>query len=312
MDQDTPVTATGSIRVNPEDRTYKAADGTELRMRVWVACPRNGGVGMPPPQRPPDRPRAALVYLHGIQSHSGWYEASSRYLAEAGVAVYQLERRGSGTDRGHERGHVDRAEVWLTDVAAAAELARSETGAASVHLMGVSWGGKLALACAANRPDLYLSLILAAPGIIPIVDVTLAVKVRVAQSLLAGRPLRRFPIPLGDPCLFTENPERIRYIAEDPLSLREVTARFMFESRRLDRMARRAAGSVRLPVFLALAGKDRIIRNGATQALVEAMPASRRRIITYGGASHTLEFEPDPAPYFRDLAAWISENEPQG
>jgi alpha-beta hydrolase superfamily lysophospholipase len=283
--------------VNPEDRTYKAADGTELPMRVWMH----------------DRPPATLVYLHGIQSHSGWYEASSRYLAEAGVAVYQLERRGSGTDSGHERGHVDRAETWLTDVAAAAELARAETGAAGVHLMGVSWGGKLALACAANRPDLYQSLILAAPGIIPIVDVTLAVKVRVVQSLLAGRPLRRFPIPLGDPCLFTENPERLRFISEDPLSLREVTARFMFESRRLDRMARRAGPkNLALPVFLALAEKDRIIRNGATQALVESMPASRRRIITYGGASHTLEFEPDPAPYFRDLAAWISEDEPQG
>jgi len=270
----------GSIRVNPEDRTYKAADGTQLPMRVWM----------------PDRPRATLVYLHGIQSHSGWYEDSSRYLAEAGVAVYQMERRGSGTDRGHERGHVDRA----------------ETGAAGVHLMGVSWGGKLALACAAHRPDLYLSLILAAPGIIPIVDVTLAVKVRVAQSLLAGRPLRKFPIPLADPRLFTENPERIRFIAEDPLSLREVTARFMFESRRLDRMARRAwPKNLALPVFLALAEKDRIIRNGATQALVEAMPAARRRIIVYPGACHTLEFEPDPAPYFRDLAAWISEDEPQ-
>ena len=292
--------------MRPEDRSYKTADGTELPMRVWPAQNRDSH-----PFSHLTRPRATLVYLHGIQSHSGWYEASSRRMAEAGVAVYQVERRGSGTDRAHERGHVDRAETWLADVAAAAELARAETGAAGVHLMGVSWGGKLALACAAHRPDLYRSLILAAPGIIPIVDVTLAVKVRVAQSLLAGRPLRKFPIPLADPHLFTGNPERLRFIAEDPLSLREVTARFMFDSRRLDRMARRAAASVRLPVFLALAEKDRIIRNDATRALVEAMPASRRRITVYPGACHTLEFEPDPAPYFRDLAAWISENEPQ-
>jgi alpha-beta hydrolase superfamily lysophospholipase len=279
--------------MTPQDRTYQGADSTPLPMRVWS----------------PQRPRAVVVYLHGIQSHSGWYEASSRFLAEAGVAVYQLERRGSGSDRVHERGHVDRAETWLEDVAAAARLACGETGLAPVHLMGVSWGGKLALACAAHRPDLYRSLILAAPGIIPRVDPTLAVKVRVAQSLVAGQALRLFPIPLQDPHLFTENPDRVRYIASDALSLHEVTARFMYESRRLDGLARAAARVVSRPTFLALAEKDRIIDNAATRVVVEAMPCSRRRVIVYPGAGHTLEFEPDPAAYFRDLAAWIDEVE---
>ncbi|MCX5682150.1 MAG: alpha/beta fold hydrolase [Planctomycetota bacterium] len=243
--------------MTPHDRTYQAADATPLPMRVWS----------------PQRPRAVVVYLHGIQSHCGWYGASSRHLAEAGVAVYQLERRGSGSDAAHERGHVDRAETWLDDVAAAARLACGETGLAPVHLMGVSWGGKLALACVAHRPELYRSLLLAAPGILPRVDPTLAIKVRVAQSLMGGQPLRRFPIPLQDA------------------------------------MARKAARVVARPTLLALAEKDRIIDNAATRALVEAMPCSRRRVIVYPGASHTLEFEADPAAYFRDLAAWIDEVE---
>jgi len=274
--------------MEPLDRTYKTADGSELPVRLWR----------------PDRVRAALVYLHGIQSHRGWYEASSRYLAEAGVAVFQVERRGSGVDRAHERGHVDRAETWLDDVSAAAEFARREAGVPGVHLLGVSWGGKLALASAGAQPGLYRSLMLAAPGIFPKVDPALGVKVRVAQSLMAGRPLGRFPIPLGDPELFTANPERQRFIASDPLSLREVTARFMFESRRLDRLARAAAGRVSAPTLLALAEQDRIIDNEATRALVLAMPV-RRRIWVYAGAHHTLDFEPDPGGYFRDLAAWI-------
>ena len=279
--------------MEPTDATYRGADGTDLLMRIWR----------------PERPRAALVYLHGIQSHSGWYEASSRRLAESGVAVYQVERRGSGMDAAHERGHVDRAEVWLADVALAAERARDETGVAGVHLLGVSWGGKLALASAAERPDLYKSLILAAPGICPRVDVGLATKVRVAKCLVLGRSLERFPIPLTDPHLFTENPERIRYIAEDPLSLREVTARFLYESRRLDRMVRRAAGEVRMPVFLALAERDRIIDNRATRALMTRLSAPRHRIVKYAGASHTLEFESKPEPFFHDLVVWVEEAE---
>jgi len=272
-----------------EDRTYPTVDGSELPMRVWR----------------PDRPRATLVYLHGIHSHSGWYETSSRHLAEAGVAVYQIERRGSGPDRRHERGHVDRAETWLADVAAAAEVACRETAVPSVHLLGVSWGGKLALACAAHRPDLYRSLVMSAPGLCPRVDLVLSMKIRVAGSLLIGDPLKRFPIPLGDPYLFTENPDRVRYVAEDSLSLRDLTARFLFESRRLDHRARRAARTVRLPAFLALAECDRIIDNAATEALFGEPTAAPWRVVTYPAAHHTLEFEPDPAAYLRDLVAWI-------
>jgi acylglycerol lipase len=277
--------------MQPEDRTYNAADGTDLPLRVWR----------------PDRPRAAVVYLHGIQSHGGWYEASSRRLAEAGAAVYQIERRGSGRDQGHERGHVTQAEVWLDDVTFATDLARCETGLPTVHLLGVSWGGKLAVAAAGRRPDLYASVMLAAPGILPRIGISVATKVRIALAILIGRGLWRYPVPLADPHLFTENPERLRYVAEDLLSLREVTARFLYESRRLDRMALAAARRLRLPVFLALAETDRIIDNARTRALVEAMPSPRRRIATYPGSHHTLEFDPDPEPYLADLVRWIAE-----
>ncbi len=306
--------------IRPEARTYAGADGTDLPMWVWRPAPgaslqpREGSV-RPAGEYPAasaagsnDAPPPTLIYLHGIQSHSGWYEASSRYLAEAGVAVVQVERRGSGRDEAHPRGHVDRAQVWLEDVACAAEVARGETGAEAVHLMGVSWGGKLALACGGHRPDLYRSLILSAPGIFPKVDVALASKVRVGKCLMVGREMERFPIPLEDPHLFTANPDRVRYIAEDPLSLRDLTARFMFESRRLDGLARDAAGRGRLPTLLCLAGRDRIIDNEATRRLVYTM-AARKRVRVYEEAHHTLEFEPNPTGYFADLVAWIREME---
>jgi acylglycerol lipase len=285
--------ATVAGAMNPQDRSYKTLDGTDLPLRVWR----------------PDHPRAALVYLHGIQSHSGWYAASSECLARAGVAVYQLERRGSGLDRNHERGHGTRAEVWLDDVTAAADLARGETGIPAVHLLGVSWGGKLALACAGRQPELYRSLMLAAPGILPRIGLPLGRRLHIAGCLLTGRGGRRFPIPLADPALFTANPDRRRYVAEDPLSLREATARFLFESRRLDRLALAAARQVRLPVMLALAEADLIIDNARTRALLEALPSVHRRIVTYPGAHHTLEFEPDPSAYLADLVKWIDEAE---
>ena len=90
-----------------------------------------------------------------------------------------------------------------------------------------------------------------------------------------------------------------------------MTARFLFESRRLDRLARDAAARVEAPTLLALAGTDRIIDKGRTRALVHAM-AVRRRVIEYPGTHHTLEFEADPSRYFADLAAWVQEAEGGG
>ncbi len=281
--------------IEPEARTYETADGSALPMVVW----RPAGA------------RHALLYLHGIQSHSGWYAASSRRLAEAGVAVYQVERRGSGTDTEHERGHVEGAETWLEDTAVAAETACAEVDLGRLHLMGVSWGGKLALAAGGARPDLYRSLILAAPGLVPQVDMVLATKARIVRALVSGRPRERFAIPLADPALFTANPSRRRFIAEDPLSLREVTARFLFESRRLDRLARRAARRSRLPLFLALAGRDRIIDNQATRRMLARMPSDRARTVVYPEGRHTLEFEPDPERYLADLVAWVTSFAPE-
>jgi len=292
--------------MEPEPRTYAAADGTDLPMWVWR--PGERVTDTSPAPEGSESPPPTVLYLHGIQSHSGWYEASSRHLAEHGIAVVQVDRRGSGRDTAHPRGHVEAAGTWLDDVALAAEAARAETGADAVHLLGVSWGGKLALACAGHRPDLYRSLILSAPGIVPRVDITLTMKVRLGQCLMSGRTMERFPIPLQDPRLFTENPARIRYIAEDPLSLRDLTARFLRESRRLDGLAHEAARTVHTPTLLCLAEHDRIIDNEATRRLIYAM-AARRRVRLYAGAHHTLEFEPDPTPYFNDLVGWIREVE---
>ena len=281
--------------MEPIDRTYRVADGSELPMRVWR----------------PNKVRAALVYLHGIVEHSGWFEASSRRLAETGVAVYQLDRRGCGRDASHPRGDIDRAETWLSDAHAAAELARQETGRDQVHLLGVSWGGIAALAAAADRPDLFRSLLLSAPGLYVQGGLFLGSLGRTLWGLFRHGRAARLALPEDDGLPFAASEERRRYADADPLRLREMTVRFFMETWRLTQMAIRGAPRVRAPVLLALAGRDAIVKNGPTRALVESM-AVRRRVVEYPGALHTLEFETDPSRYFEDLAAWVGETEGGG
>lgn len=274
--------------IAPQEIRLRYSDGYEAFARLWL----------------PSNPRGAVLYLHGIQSHGGWFENSAQRVAEAGFAVLLPDRRGSGRND-QDRGHAPSPQRLLDDVTACCDELQARTGLNDVQLLAVSWGGKLALACCDRAPERISRITLVAPGLFPKVDLPTAQKVRVGlAALVKGRTL--FDIPLQEPSLFTENPARQAFIANDPLALRQVTAGFLIASRRLDGMAlhvrRRTSGP---PLCLFLAGQDRIIDNDATREFVRQLEWPGRRIIEYEHAHHTLEFEPQPESFFSDLVGWL-------
>jgi len=247
--------------------------------------------------------RGAILYLHGIQSHGLWFERSARHLASAGYAVMVPDRRGSGRNT-RARGDVTSYRRWLADLAEMSQYLADQTGHQRVHLVGVSWGGKLAGAFARYLPTRPASMTLVAPGIYPAVDLPGATKLHIALAAVA-RSSRPFPIPLNDPSLFTANVEWQRFISSDIRRLTWVTARFFWHSCLLDRPVRKCDRRFPFPVRLVLAEHDRIIDNCRTLELFRSWRAVAKRLTYYHNASHTLEFEPDPGEYFSDLVEWI-------
>jgi alpha-beta hydrolase superfamily lysophospholipase len=262
--------------------TFTASDGYRWHYRRY------------PPANPV---RGRVVALHGIQSHGGWYTDSCQYLARAGYAVDFLERRGCGLNE-QARGDAPSFRRLLADVA---EFLR---GTLPPFLLAISWGGKLAVALERFHPGLTQGLVLLTPGLCPRIKPTTRQRLAVLWSRLVA-PDRLFPIPLDDPELFTATPQRQEFIRNDPLALRQATARFLVESVRLDVVLRRVPAHVRVPVLLLLAGRDRIIDNARTRAYLERCQTSDRSVIEYPEASHTLEFEQDSAPIFADVLAWL-------
>ncbi|MFL5329626.1 MAG: alpha/beta fold hydrolase [Gemmataceae bacterium] len=244
-------------------------------------------------------PRGSIIVLHGIQSHSGWYLESAEALAKRGRQVSLLDRRGSGlNDEG--RGDAPSFRRLLDDIAEfMATLSQPR------FLIGISWGGKLAVALQRRHPGLCQGLVLIGPGICPRVRPPLTARLAIAASRPFA-PIKTFPIPLNEPRLFTDNPKRQASIAEDPLSLREATARLLFESARLDFYLRRCPAAVQIPTLLLLAGHDRIIDNARTRDYVSRFRGPTD-VIEYPSAHHTLEFEPDGPPFLDDLAHWLEK-----
>jgi alpha-beta hydrolase superfamily lysophospholipase len=274
-------------QLSPKIDFYTAACGRRLALRSWEANPT---------------PKAQLVFLHGITSHGGWYTRSCEHLARAGFDVHFLDRRGSGLNI-DQPGDVDRWSTWIDDVAAYLE---SLHGGPPIVLCGISWGGKLAVAVGRRHAGLIQALALVCPGLYSPHEPGLLKRTALAAPSPARRQTRRVRIPLERPELFSESPQWQEFIARDPLTLRKVTWRFAREDRQLTRFAREAAPFLHMPLLLVLAGRDRIVDNARTRAFFNGTGARCRMLIEYPNAAHTLEFEPDPEPYFADLASWVA------
>lgn len=267
------------------------SDGYVVRGRLWP---------------PPPGARAGVLYLHGIQSHGGWFEYSASVLNECGAAVILPDRRGSGLNT-VDRGDVACADRWLDDLdeLAAGFVARFSLECLAV--LGVSWGGKLALSWLLRQPPRVTSAMLVAPGLHAAVDVSAWAKIRIAAALLFS-PAKRFRVPLDDPELFTDNPLGQDFIRADPLRLTEVTARFLYASRVLDRRLHRTSPcAVRKFTTLVLAERERIIDARRTCRLVQRIVVPSPLVHQIPDSSHTLEFDRQTSRYEEVLRNWANQ-----
>jgi alpha-beta hydrolase superfamily lysophospholipase len=288
----------GERSIEPRLWQFVASDGYPLRaMSFEGASSANGRV----------------VVLHGVQSHAGWYTGFSRRLAAAGFEVHCPDRRGSGANTGN-RGHAESARRLVDDVVELIEsMGTHDKGRPGVTplpvcLVGISWGAKLAVAVAAGQRGLIQAIALVCPGLHPRVGISRRERLGVGWALLTGRgSTTRFPIPLSDPALFTDDSQGRAFIAADPLSLRDATASLLFASRMLDAWVARGASRLDLPVLLILAEHDRIVDNHKTRSYLRTIASRQTDIIEYACKHHTLEFDNDSATYAADLSRWLKE-----
>ena len=253
---------------------------------------------------PTGEPKATLVFLHGIQSHGGWYTRSCEKLAEAGYEVYFLDRRGCGLNTVDRAGAIS-FRLMLDEIAAFIRAVKPTNR--KLFLCGISWGGKMATSFPFRHPGLIDGLILFCPGLASLVKMSLLDRVRITIAAVVNKK-RLFDVPLNDPAMFTASPEWQEFIRNDEKALRKAQARLLFQSVRFDIYLIRAWKGVTMPVLMFLAEHEQIINNTKVRKFVEKFPTTDRTIIEYPGTHHTLEFEPEPQPFLADLLAWLEKH----
>ena len=250
-----------------------------------------------------EQARDCLLYQHGIESHAGWFIDSAEAVNALGWPVVFAERRGSGRNS-QDRGHAANYRQLLADVFCQAQYCRECWPGCRVHLAGVSWGGKLALAAAISRPDVFASLTMITPGLFPRVDLSTRDKLSVLVNHTI-KPRTQLSVPLEDPRLFTDNLQRVTFIEQDQLRLHHVSAAFFWASYRLDKLIKRKGRRLSLPTHLMLGGADRIIDSERTRAWFDRCLAPAKDLSIFDASAHTLEFDRDNRPFLKAFAGWL-------
>lgn len=239
------------------------ADGHARATRVWE--PASGGRAG----------RGRFLLLHGMESHSGWFEALGTALAARGFAASAYDRRGFGASGG-ARGDLPRAEDALAELHLAG-TALCQDGE-PCHVAGMSWGGLTAALYGAA------SVTLLAPALFPTRRLAALDYLKVAASVAHLRSAVALPLTPSD---FTKNPEKQAFVAADPGRVTRVTARFLLATWRLQRAARAFGGGAAVKALL-LAGDDAMIDNARTRRFAGERGFT---VDTLPGAAHSLVLE---------------------
>jgi alpha-beta hydrolase superfamily lysophospholipase len=244
-------------------------------------------------------PAASLVLIHGFQSHAQWFAEAADLLYDRGFSVYALDRRGSGSSP-EERGHVDRYQDWLEEVAEVVARAREEAPAAPVHLIGHCFGANLAMGAVLTQPIEVASIVMLTPGLYVQPDYPLRQKAKIALRVLSrSHALFRAP---QEAAMFSRDPALIAWIRSDTLGAQRVTGPCLLQTGRLLRFVRRRARQVSVPVLVLEAEHDRISDNERNRAaLVDGC-----RWVTFD-AEHFLLAEPCRDDVIAAIADWVGE-----
>ncbi len=277
--------------------------GPEIRIHLTESRARLATYSYPGREGGAD---TAVIYVHGLEDHSGWFHPVSRYLSGFGIEVVGMDRRGSGInreDRGYQSGHINRYAYYLDDLDSLVRALRPRHDA--LILVGYSWGGLLCLEYAESRArdgdPMVDGLILIAPTL----DEKISPSLWSRTGILLTRWLlqkKRYasPIEISE---YTRNAQLRAYIRSDPMRIDRFSARFWVENSRLFDAAVRMKAPIGIPVLLLLAQQDSMLRNDRVMASVKSK-AVNLDILQYEGATHALILD-HQRQLAQDIAAWI-------
>jgi alpha-beta hydrolase superfamily lysophospholipase len=283
----------GDLMLRRTEGYLQGASGKRLFRRAWL----------------PEAPSRVVVLVHGFGEHCGRYEEMAIWLAGRGCAVHAYDQQGHGRSSG-ARGHADRFEDLLDDLAAFLDDVAEQHPDKPRVLIGHSMGGLVVCALAATREPEIDWLVSSAAALAISPDQS---RLKLALARIFGRIWPTLAMDAGlDVQGLSRDPRVIERYQADPLVHGTMSAALASGMLEATVRTMSAAGQVRVPALILHGAADPLCLPAGSEAFYAGLPRDEvagSELRTYPELKHEIFNEPERETVYGDVIAWVEARE---
>lgn len=253
----------------------------------------------------PKRPRALVIFVHGLGDHIGRYSVFVSRMAQAGFGCAMFDQRGHGRSEGR-RGHIERFADWVNDIAGFVQF--SEIGVPEgtpLFIVGYSLGALIGINYVLMHALPVDGMVTLSAAIVPTVGIP-TWKKKIGKKI--ARFFSELSIDNGINIADLTHDEKERAALEaDSFFHRRITLGAAGEIERNLELVMAMPHRLHLPMLMLAGAKDRICDPEGTRRFAMRLSSTDKRYRIYPGMSHDLLHDVGWENILEDIISWISE-----
>jgi alpha-beta hydrolase superfamily lysophospholipase len=248
---------------------------------------------------------SAVLLVHGLGAHSGWFEALARRLKVRQIFVVSYDQVGFGKRRLE---HFSSKEQWLEDLQSAFQYLKQTVADKPIYIVGNSMGALVSLAAAKIvSPN---GVVMMSPGFEGHPE-TFTLGYRLSTLIKAiMKPEQEFLLPYGLDLISDQEGVRA-WMANDPDKRLAVPGRMLLELLGLTQSLKFQKLTLTCPMLMFTAGKDKMVDNKVNQEFYKKIEAPKKNQINFAESLHDLPMNPVVDEVAEEIAGWIAVNTPR-
>ncbi len=253
---------------------------------------------------PEEDPKAVILYVHGLGSHSGRLDHWAERYTEKQIGFVAYDQRGHGKADG-KRGHPKHIKKLIEDVKMMVEMLREEFPEIPLILYGHSMGGTIAINYVISSTKTVDALIAGSPWL-KLTNPPSKAMVSILKPLVKLTPGLAISNGLDKKDISRVDEECEKY-ANDPLVHGKISIGLVDSIIEFGLNALRNVYKINCPFLLMHGTADNICSHKASEEYV-MNTSDRTRLKLWEGAYHELHHEPNRDEIFDYTIQWLKES----
>jgi len=249
-----------------------------------------------------DRSKGIVLIIHGLNSHSGYYQNFASRLNDHDYEVYAMDLRGRGQSEG-ERYYISRYEDIVADIGQIVGIVKSVHARSPIFLFGHSAGGLLASVYVVHHQDLLSGLISESCAFQISPSGIVEASIKFLSHIIPHTRLLK--LKNKD---ISRDKSIVNMMNQDPLLANEKEpTKTMMQLLLAAQYLKKMTPAIKLPLLILHGTADKVSAPSRSQYFLEHASSADKQIKLYEGHYHDLLNDKYNGIVAKDIGRWLNE-----